>query len=374
MSGLTELPSTSETSLGSDRKDLIPFKGEKHRASALLLNKLRAYAIQMGEMLGLGDGSTPGSLRAQVNALMEGGGGGGDGIYAGIDLASSLTEVQLTSADLGPVDIPEAPPFLGLTLQKNKVHRYDFSDTNPEQLTALLIPDGEEGDIICLAQNRGGAIPQAFFWYLLNLSGQQIEGSFGTSLASLIQSPMLLNNENAVDMRLTLVFRDTQWRVAKADAMRHPYYLGNAYGIRDMRVDIGEGPSDGQVLTVRDDGEGGFLIRTEEPSNVPRTQTTYETSGIILPTDAVSTLRATDGSITLTLPAVPASEFPPYQIDFVVQTSSLCTVTLEPPNEFTNINGVNADLVISDSIDVRLYRGVTGGLGWTIVEVGRYTP
>jgi hypothetical protein len=80
MSGLTELPSTSPTSLGSTRKDLIPFKNEPHRASARLLNKFRTYLIEIGEMLGLGDGSTPGSLRAQVDELMAGGGGGSSNV------------------------------------------------------------------------------------------------------------------------------------------------------------------------------------------------------------------------------------------------------------------------------------------------------
>lgn len=69
MPGLTELPSTDAASLGATRKDLRTFKGEEHRASARLLNKIRVYLIQIGEQLGLGDGSTAGSLQQAVNDL-----------------------------------------------------------------------------------------------------------------------------------------------------------------------------------------------------------------------------------------------------------------------------------------------------------------
>ena len=69
MSGLTELPSTAATSLGPDKVDRIPYLNEAYRAQSFLLNKIRVYLIQIGEMLGLGDGSTPGSIAYRLNLL-----------------------------------------------------------------------------------------------------------------------------------------------------------------------------------------------------------------------------------------------------------------------------------------------------------------
>lgn len=69
MSGLTELPSTAPSSLGPDKVDRIVYMNEAYRTQAFLINKMRTYLIQMGEMLGLGDASTPGSLAYRVNAL-----------------------------------------------------------------------------------------------------------------------------------------------------------------------------------------------------------------------------------------------------------------------------------------------------------------
>lgn len=120
MSGLTELPSTSSTSLGSTRKDLIPFKNEPHRASARLLNKFRTYLIEIGEMLGLGDGSTPDSLRAQVNALMEGGGGGSNVL---------LKWTQLDLAQFSGNPLPDPGLSGGLSV------------VNPQMVTAATLSD-----------------------------------------------------------------------------------------------------------------------------------------------------------------------------------------------------------------------------------------
>ena len=69
MSGLTELPSTAATSLGPAKEDRIVYMNEAFRAQAFLINKIRTYLIQMGEMLGLGDDSTPGSLGYRLAAV-----------------------------------------------------------------------------------------------------------------------------------------------------------------------------------------------------------------------------------------------------------------------------------------------------------------
>lgn len=69
MSGLTELPSTAATSLGPAKEDRLVYMNETFRAQAFLINKIRTYLIQMGEMLGLGDDSTPGSLGYRLAAV-----------------------------------------------------------------------------------------------------------------------------------------------------------------------------------------------------------------------------------------------------------------------------------------------------------------
>lgn len=75
MAGLTELPSTDNSSLGPDKRDKIPFRDELFRVPARVVNKIRQYLIELGQQVGKADGSTPGSLQAQVNSLIENGTG-----------------------------------------------------------------------------------------------------------------------------------------------------------------------------------------------------------------------------------------------------------------------------------------------------------
>ena len=77
MSGLTDLPSEDEESLGPLIFEKQAFQDKAHRDYAHLMHMIRLYLIQMGQQLGLADGSVPGSLQQVVNDLVLGGGGVG---------------------------------------------------------------------------------------------------------------------------------------------------------------------------------------------------------------------------------------------------------------------------------------------------------
>lgn len=378
MSGLTELPSTSESSLGSTRKDLIPFRGELHRASAGLLNKIRTYLIQMGEMLGLEDGSTPGSLRAQVNTLMEGGGGGGGDaqLVADLDYGSSADEANITFADLVPVTIPMAPPFMGYHLPKNQVVRYDFAGDNEDTLFVFVLPEGEDGDVVCLAQEKNGRMSNPNIWYIASLSGQTVEGSAAQAFGPLTYSPYLEEDGAAFQSHVTYTYRGGTWRLAKAELLGSGVELGGARWIAGTRVDQETSATVGQVLKViTPAGEGApATCAFVDAEGTGPTYSTFESNGTIRDTDAVVHARASDGSIELTLPAIPATDATPRQIDLYVTTSTFCTVTLRRLDGVGSINAHPSDLVITDSTDRRLYRAVTTIDGWVIILVGSFTP
>lgn len=70
MAGLTELPSTAEESLGPLVFEKQSFGSKAERDYAHLMHKIRLYLIQVGEQLGLSDGSVPGSLQQLVNDMV----------------------------------------------------------------------------------------------------------------------------------------------------------------------------------------------------------------------------------------------------------------------------------------------------------------
>lgn len=261
---LTTLPVRADSGAGA-----IGITKENKRAvtlptkelDALLYNNLADFATKAGGAIGLGDGTTAGSLEQRSRFTDP---------YARIQALSTFYTAESFSDDF------ESAPFpIKLrVLDKNRIVHYDFSEVAVDYeegtwpVWILVMPAGaEDGDQVILIQNNVGAdgsppsggVRPAFLGedegtFLIVPSDQSIGYSMSPLPWNYLQTKYVAYG---IRMVIRFVYTSDTWTMVENRMIGGSFLLDGIGKVGNKEVS-GGGGSSGQVLTVTGDFEASW--------------------------------------------------------------------------------------------------------------------